>query len=129
MTREKAIKALGLMEHVESIVVTYVPGEQMEDTSVHEMKEACHMAVAALRAQPKKLDRSRWVGCKECVPSWCKTCIRYDVRNMDTICAFSCINHSKHKPNNFCQSCGRPLTEAAWAELERKIGGNDGTVD
>lgn len=79
--------------------------------------------------QRSQLDRSRWVGCKECVPPWCKTCIRYDVRNMDTICAFSCINHSKHNPNNFCQSCGRPLTEAAWAELERKIGGNDGTVD
>jgi len=83
--------------------------------------------LVAIRAQPHTLDRSRWVGCKECVPPWCKTCIRYDVQNMDTICKFSCINHSKHKPNNFCQSCGRPLTEEAWAELERRI--NDGTTD
>ena len=27
----------------------------------------------------------------------------------------------------FCPICGRPLTEGACAELERKIGGNDGT--
>lgn len=107
MTREKAIKALGLMEHVESIVVTYVPGEQMEDTSVHEMKEACHMAVAALRAQPKKLDRSRWDGCE-----WCE---EY---------SGTYIYQNGWK---YCPLCGRPLTKAAWAELERRI--NGGTTD
>lgn len=126
MTREEAIKILELETRQEALS-HYLdrPMEKMLD----DMIEASRMGASALRAQPAKLDRSWWEGCKECVPSWCKTCIRYDVRNMDTICTFSCINHSKHKPNNFCQSCGRPLTEEAWAELERRIGGNDGTTD
>lgn len=62
MTREEAIKALGLVEHVESIVLTYDPGERRKDTTVRELKEGCRMAIAALRAQPAKLDRGRWGG-------------------------------------------------------------------
>lgn len=65
MTREEAAKALGLMEHVESIVLTYDPGERREDTTVRELKEACRVAASALRAQqPVKLDR-RIGGCDE----------------------------------------------------------------
>lgn len=62
---------------------------------------------AALRAQqaPTKLDRSRWKGCEYC-------------RDIP-----------KSILKGFCFSCGRPLTEEAWAELERRIGGNDGTYD
>lgn len=116
MTREEAIKILKYPVYKWSL-----DWDGREDGL--EYSEAIQMAVAALHAQPTHLDRNRWVGCKECFQAWCKTCIRYDVRNMDTICTFSCINHSKHKPNNFCQSCGRPLTEEAWAELERRIGG------
>ena len=33
------------------------------------------------------------------------------------------------KPGDPCPNCGRPLTEEAWAELEWRIGGNDGTID
>lgn len=51
MNREETIKALGLMEHVESIVAVYEPGEIREDTTVRELKEACRTAIAALRAQ------------------------------------------------------------------------------
>ena len=121
MTIEEAIKILELETRQEALS-PYLdrPMEKMLDAMI----EASRMGASALRAQPAKLDRSRWVGCKECVPPWCKTCIRYYVRNMDTICTFSCINRSKHKPNNFCQSCGRPLTEEAGAELEWKIGRN-----
>lgn len=120
MTIEEAIKILELETRQEalSLYLDRPVGEMLDA-----MIEASRMGASALRAQPKKLDRSWWVGCKECVPPWCKTCIRYDVRNMDTICTFSCINHSKHKPNNFCQSCGRPLTEEAWAEMERRMSG------
>ena len=77
--------------------------------------EAYGIAIRALHAQkdsnlveidqvkPAKLDRSRWEGCEYC-------------KNMSIL-------------KGFCYSCGRPLTEEAWAELERKIGGNDGTTD
>lgn len=55
-------------------------------------------------SNPAKLDRSRWEGCeycKETVPKWYLW--------------------------KFCPDCGKPLTEEAWAELERRIGGNDET--
>ena len=68
MTREETIKALGLMEHVESIVVTYEPGEIRDDTTVRELKEACRSAIAALRAQQEamKLDRI----CRAALEKW-----------------------------------------------------------
>lgn len=79
---------------------------------------------AALRAQqaPAKLNRSRWEGCKECTLPSCGTCVRYNHRNTGDPCTTSCIRYSKHKPVNFCKNCGRPLTEEAWAELERRLG-------
>lgn len=79
--------------------------------------------LVALRAQRTQLDRSRWKGCKECIPLWCGTCVRYDHRSTEDPCTTSCIRYSKHKPVNFCKNCGRPLTKEAWAELERKING------
>lgn len=76
------------------------------------LNEGVKMAISALRAQqaPAKLDRSQWEGCPEC----------------------SCIVISRKMVNrgrNYCPYCGRPLTEKAWAELERRIGGNNGTTD
>ena len=107
MTREEAVKALSLMEHVESIVATYEPGEIGSDATVHELKEACRLAVAALCAQqePVKLDRSRWKRC-----GWC---------DKDGVAIYE---HSALVPE-YCTACGRPLTEGAWAELERRMNG------
>ena len=77
--------------------------------------EAYGIAIRALHAQkdsnlveidqvkPAKLDRSRWEGCEYC-------------KNMSIL-------------KGVCYSFGRPLTEEAGAELERKIGGHDGTTD
>lgn len=88
---------------------------------------ALEIAISALRAQQTPLDRSRWEGCQECTPQSCGTCLRYDNRNTGDPCTTSCIKHSKYKPVNFCKNCGRPLTDEAWAELERRI--NSGTTD
>ena len=55
---------------------------------------------SAPSSPPAKLDRSRWEGCRFCIGFW---------------------NYG------FCPECGRPLTEEAWAELERRI--NGGTAD
>lgn len=71
-----------------------------------------------------KLDRSRWEGCQECTLQSCGTCVSYDHRNTGDQCTTSCIKHSKHKPVKFCKNCGRPLTEEAWAEMERRLNGN-----
>ena len=112
MTREEAIKALSLMEHVESIAAAYGPGECRQGTTVRELKEACRMASEALCTQQAhtKLNRRRWEGC------WSYN--NQKVRNLG-------LRHGRE----YCPCCGKHLTGQAWAELERRIGGNDGTTD
>lgn len=51
MTREEAINALDIVEHMESFSVSYGPGEPMNQTTVGELKEACRMAISTLRTQ------------------------------------------------------------------------------
>lgn len=128
MTNEEAIKALSLMEHVESIVATYEPGEIRNDTTVRELKEACRVAITVLRAQqePMKQDRSRWEGCHHCNNKCCCTCI-HSTKDMNDEPCCACCSASEYKAGEYCPNCGRPLTEEAWAELERRI--NGGTID
>lgn len=69
--------------------------------------EALETAIAALSAQqtPAKLDRSRWEGCDLCRG------INGHVFHCDIVAC------------RFCPNCGHPLTEEAWAELERRMTG------
>ena len=46
----------------------------------------------------------------DCCPPYAKCCMK----DVPAISAFNI---------NFCPECGRPLTEQAWKELERKICG------
>lgn len=80
-----------------------------EQSRYDHIREAVDIAVGALRAQqtPSKLDRSRWDGCE-----WCNE-YRLVVAAFDGWC--------------YCNRCGKPLTEQAWAEFERRI--NGGTAD
>ena len=107
MTREEAIKILELETRQEALI-PYLdrPMEKMLDAMI----EASRMGASALRAQPAKLDRSRWEGC-----TWCgdKGIINCGIK----------VNQP------YCPACGRPFTEEAWAELERRIGENNGTTD
>lgn len=60
------------------------------------------LELVALRTwQSRPLDRSRWEGCE-----YCKD-----------------IPESILK--GFCYACGRPLTEDAWSELERRVGSGE----
>lgn len=75
------------------------------------LEEAAQVLVESqslARKAPAKLDRSRWEGC------W--SCNNQKIRELG-------LRHGRE----YCPCCGRPLTEKAWAELERRI--NDGTVD
>lgn len=38
------------------------------------------------------------------------------------LCMWCTLNRQFHE-NRYCQACGRPLTEEAWAELERRVCG------
>lgn len=97
--------------------------EYEEEDRLEACNEACRVAAAVLRAQPPKLGRKRWEGCRLC-------------RGATALSGSAFI----HKGNNpvssggftfgtmgFCPVCGKPQTEAAWAELERRIGGPDET--
>lgn len=139
MIPEEAIKALRLMEHVESIGATYDPGEVRSNTTVRELKEACRVAVAALRAQQSRpLDRSRWEA-QPVIKRRPYRSERFDEVKLseegevlyrkivtihedwtDDYCS-ACGKKLCSRFTNYCPACGRPLTEEACAELERRI--------
>ncbi len=96
--------------------------------------EACRVAARVMRAQPAKLSKSRLEGCEHCTAGWDYN----DYRKWEEG-ELGEIRISKDELNidvgpywetvkiKFCPFCGRPLTKEAWAELERRIGGNDET--
>ena len=86
-------------------------------------KQAAQLALTALRSMPEAretfhIDRNEWKPCVDCRIK-CRNCV---VRGKEK-CA-RCEKYSEYVPeNNFCSNCGRPLTEEAWAELERRLSG------
>lgn len=96
MTREEAIRILDPETRRETM--RKIPVMEWIET----YQNACRLAVASLREQqaPAKLDRSRWEVCGTCSGKYSYAYV-YDVR--------------------YCPNCGRPLTEEAWEELERRI--------
>lgn len=63
---------------------------------------------------PAHIDRSKWEFCL-----WCKD-LQYLPHEM---CADVKMPGGSEIGASFCPSCGRPLTEEAWAELERRLRG------
>lgn len=61
--------------------------------------------------RPVKLDRSRWEGCFLCNG---EKYLNGDVCVLGT-------HYVGVSEFDFCPNCGRPLTEKAWAELERRV--------
>lgn len=87
--------------------------------------------------RPVKLDRSRWEGCDYCAhhKDNVELCpmLSHDESDCDRGmyihdgCLISNSGEFQYAEIKFCPMCARPLTEEAWAELERRI--NDGTFD
>ena len=66
------------------------------------------------------LDRSAWEPCEYC-ESKCQMCLR----NKTSRCE-KCNNYDCYYPvSNFCKHCGRPLNDAAWEMLERRLSGRE----
>ena len=109
---------------IEEAIKLFEPGINFPDFphTIDDVDEACRMAVAALRAQqtPAKLDRSRWEGCEYCLEG--KGIVTFEVPDEIEI-PEDAVKFGWVKEPEYCPICGRPLTEEAWAELERKIGG------
>lgn len=107
MTNEEATKILKYE------IFKFAQSRDMQECST-QYCDAIKIAIDSLRTQQttKKLDRSQWDGCPFCRG-------KEDDRNDE--------NHILRQ--RYCDVCGKPLTELAWVELERKIGGSNGTTD
>lgn len=81
-------------------------------------------AALPVRQTPVKLDRSRWEGCEHCRAGFREICFHFGeyVWCKDPDCDDTC---EYFKKSSFCKNCGKPLTEEAWAELERRVGESD----
>lgn len=72
---------------------------------------------------PAHIDREAWEPCEECEKKSCDDCRYSEYLSYLEPCK-SCENASEWKPmQNFCGECSRPLTEEAWAELEKRLRG------
>ena len=102
MTAEEAARILGPKTSREALDCwAYDPEKRFAVCN-----EACRVAARVLRAHSAKLDRSRWEGCPDCIREW-------GVLDTQT-------NRFAMRERHCCGSCGRPLKEQAWAELERR---------
>lgn len=109
------------------------------DKQVDRFQTALYMAISALRSAdhfrgvrkmaPLTLEklREKWEPCDMCCPK-CYRCEFYQKywEEVPEVCR-GCKDYSHFVRDNieerFCSECGRPLTEEAWAELEKRIRG------
>lgn len=70
----------------------------------------------------RKIDREKWEPCDLCSTEMaCGTCD--NALSQCNHCVFTSEGKSewKHSGTLFCRWCGHPLTEEAWAEMERRF--------
>lgn len=76
--------------------------------------------------EPTRIDRSAWEPCAYCGDysgKCCANCWNGGKQAYQEPCK-SCYCASKWKPKeNFCPECGRPMTDAAWEMLEKRLEG------
>lgn len=74
---------------------------------------------------PAHIDREAWEPCECCKPS-CKTCANayaWDTHGKPDVCKKCLCFANFVADDNFCEKCGRPRTEEAWAMLEKRLRG------
>lgn len=114
------------MTNEEAILTLKVVEEYFDKNAPALGGEAMRMAIDALRTQQTttKLDRNKLDGCE-----WCHDEVFFDNEDMELELQHPLEDEPRMVYPNYCPMCGRPLTEEAWAELERRIGGSNGTTD
>lgn len=85
---------------------------------------------AAYATEPPRLDRSAWGPCEVCeeLKDPCLEDGCFKKMEMGKACGYNCTRFVKYQKNikrlheaKFCPECGRPLTDAAWEMLKRRI--------
>ena len=81
--------------------------------------EAVALALTALRPVSREQVERMFPGCEKC-KSVCHRCLNYPVALYPKACR-TCVEHSNYESaSNFCEDCGKPLTdEAVEMVLER----------
>lgn len=76
--------------------------------------------------QPAHINREAWEPCEVCKKQE-DPCIKDGCfRRNRWKCGFGCDKYKEFvvlRKSKFCPNCGRPLTDKAWDELEKRIGG------
>lgn len=125
MTREESIKILD-PKTCRDALMEFMDGSWNQTQALMLIGEAQKMGLDALHAQQTttKLDRNKLDGCE-----WCHDEVFFDNEDMELELQHPLEDEPRMVYPNYCPMCGRPLTEEAWVELERKIGGCNGTTD
>ena len=106
MTREEAITQLEiLLEYCESMMTSEYPVWRRDC-------EALQMLIAAIRPVSREQVERMFPGCEKC-KSVCHRCLNYPVALYPKTCR-TCVEHSNYESaSNFCEDCGKPLTDEA----------------
>lgn len=92
-------------------------GKIKDETLRHICDRANEIAV-----EPPRLDRSAWEPCRRC--KTCQSC-KSSICSIDDKSSgcYDCDHMENYEPMGFCPWCGRPLTDAAWEMLEKRLEG------
>ncbi|RKJ41948.1 hypothetical protein D7X94_00240 [Acutalibacter sp. 1XD8-33] len=102
-----------------------IPADEPDSIFAHDMaalQEAAKIIEAAQETNNAiVLLPDRWEPCVSCVSKTCGTCFWGVTFKNETECKH-CTGHSQWTPAHpYCENCGRPLTESAFADLKERI--------
>ena len=118
------LEMICLVEYVKSAGCVVLRNNVGGESEYYNDKELEQDGLTAYPYHPPRLDRSAWEPCKLCKytpDDICRKC-QNEICNAEyRYPCTGCNDQSRFKAKRFCQNCGRPLTEEAWAELEGRV--------
>lgn len=80
----------------------------------------------AYAVEPPRLDRSAWEPCEFCEKAdFGEFGFEISKHYAKIVCALGAWRFPKNERFNFCPKCGRPLTDAAWEMMEKRLEGTE----